>query len=52
MTSPDVWSISTFPDTVVLFGLTRFLAMTEEFRSDILMLPYDTAFSLEDFSRY
>ena len=39
-----MWSITTFPDMVVLFGLPDFLAMLDKCKDDILLLTYDTTF--------
>jgi len=44
-----VWSITTFPDMVVLFGLPEFLSMLDKCKNDILLMTYDTTFNLGDF---
>ena len=44
-----VWSISTYPDLVVLFGLPEFFKMMDDCSDDILLLTYDTTFSSGDF---
>jgi len=44
-----VWSITTYPDLVVMSGLPEFLSMMEQCIGDILLLTYDTTFNLGDF---
>jgi len=44
-----VWSVTTFPDLVVLFGLPEMLNLLEKCSSDVLLLTYDTTFALGDF---
>jgi len=44
-----IWTITTYPDLAVMFGLREFFGMLERCVSELVLLTYDTTFQLGDF---
>ena len=44
-----IWSITTYPDLIVMFGLPQFLSMLTDSSPADILLTYDTTFNLGDF---